>query len=89
MLKQLAPAPLVNWSRILDEVRGAGYTVAQISYFTQIPRSTLLDYHNLGAEPRHSNGSTLLKFWVEVTGKLAEDAPTWTRPPSAAEYRRM
>jgi len=89
MTKQLAPAPLVNWSRILDEVRGAGYTIKEISQYTQIPRTTLLGYHNLGAEPRHSSGAMLLRFWVQVTGKDIECAPTWTPPPSAAEYRRM
>jgi len=89
MTKQLAPAPLVNWSRILDEVRGAGYTIKEISQYTQIPRTTLLGYHNLGAEPRHSSGQMLLRFWAQVTDRDPESAPTWTPPPSVAEYRRM
>lgn len=89
MTKQLAPAPLVNWSRILDEVRGAGFTIREIAQYTQIPRSTLLGYHNLGAEPRHSSGAVLLRFWMQVTGKEIDAAPTWTPLPSAAQYRRM
>jgi hypothetical protein len=89
MTKQLAPAPLVNWSRILDEVRGAGYTIREIAQYTQIPRTTLLGYQNLCAEPRHSSGDRLLRFWAQVTGKDASAAPMFTPPPSAAEYRRM
>lgn len=80
---------MVDWSRILHEVRGAGWSFREIAEYTQIPKATLLGYRNLGAEPRHSSGETLLRFWVQVTGKDAESAPTWTPPPSAAEYRRM
>ncbi|SDI65112.1 hypothetical protein SAMN04487926_12146 [Paraburkholderia steynii] len=88
MTFELAPAQVVDWSRILDDVRRAGYTVSEVAYYTQIPKSTLLGYRNHGAEPRHSAGSKLLRFWAQATYADERQPPLRDPIPSAADFRR-
>ncbi|MDN7848109.1 hypothetical protein [Burkholderia seminalis] len=87
-MTRVEPARAVDWFRVLEDVRRADYTLAEIAQFTQIPRTTLLGYRNLGAEPKHYAGVTLLKFWAQVTGRQPDDAPTRQRMPSVSESLR-
>jgi hypothetical protein len=79
----------VDWALVLADVRRAGYTIAEVAEYTQIPRTTLLGYRNLGAEPRHAAGDVLIRFWAQVTERGVGDVPMTDVVPSAAEYRRM
>ncbi|WP_070106306.1 hypothetical protein [Burkholderia plantarii] len=82
------PVRVVDWFRVLEDVRRADYTLAEIAQYTRIPRTTLLGYRNLGAEPKHWAGVTLLKLWSQVTGNTAADAPTIERLPTVSDILR-
>jgi hypothetical protein len=87
---EVRPAPLVvNWSRVLDQVRGAGFTMSEVEAFTGIPRSTLLGYQNLGHEPRHSSGIVLLRFWAEATKADVNDPPMMPRSRLSSRIYRQ
>ncbi|MBW5807453.1 hypothetical protein FOZ70_22240 [Burkholderia sp. COPS] len=86
--RPIEPAASVDWFRVLEDVRRADYTLAEIAQYTQIPRTTLLGYRNLGAEPKHYAGQTLLRMWTQVTGKPPGDAPTVQRMPSVSDILR-
>ena len=53
----------VDWPRIIEDLRRTGLSVEGMSEATGIPRSTLLGYRNLDAEPKHADGEALLNLW--------------------------
>ena len=87
-MTRVEPARAVDWFRVLEDVRRADFTLAEIAQFTQIPRTTLLGYRNLGAEPKHYAGVTLLKLWAQVTGNAPDQAPTVQRMPTVSASLR-
>ncbi|OXJ16000.1 hypothetical protein [Burkholderia sp. HI2500] len=86
--RPIEPAQSVDWFRVLEDVRRADFTLAEIAQYTQIPRTTLLGYRNLGAEPKHYAGVTLLKLWAQVTGNAPDQAPTVQRMPTVSDILR-
>ncbi len=82
------PVRVVDWFRVLEDVRRADFTLAEIAQYTRIPRTTLLGYRNLGAEPKHWAGVTLLALWSQVTGRAAGEAPTTERMPTVSDILR-
>jgi hypothetical protein len=56
----------IDWWRITMDLQDAGYSLQRVADETFIPRSTLLGYRNLGAEPPHGNGEALLALWRRV-----------------------
>ncbi|KVF08978.1 MULTISPECIES: hypothetical protein [Burkholderia] len=87
-MSRVEPAVSVDWFRVLEDVRRADFTLAEIAQYTRIPRTTLLGYRNLGAEPKHYAGQTLLKLWAQVTGRQPDEAPTLQRMPSVSAALR-
>lgn len=87
-MNALAPTTRIDWFRILEDVAREGFTLYEVSQFTTIPKSTLMGYRNLGTEPRHDVGDTLLAFWSQVMNRPATDAPRVPRMPSAGSIRR-
>ncbi|WP_213768991.1 hypothetical protein [Caballeronia sp. dw_19] len=81
------PRLIVDWARIVEETRRGGYSVAEISQYTTIPKSSLLSYQFNGTEPTHSTGVVLLRFWGTTTKQDANDPPLIRRPLSAASFR--
>ncbi|MCW5643084.1 MAG: hypothetical protein KIT63_13380 [Rhodoferax sp.] len=57
----------VDWERIIADLIRSGFTITDIVQATGIPHTTLLGYRNLGAEPRHWAGETLLQLWRDRT----------------------
>lgn len=53
----------VDWERIIADLIRSGLTIMSIVEATGIPKSTLLGYRNLGAEPKHWAGEVLLQLW--------------------------
>ncbi|MGX5880091.1 hypothetical protein MJS38_06445, partial [Burkholderia gladioli] len=82
------PVRVVDWFHVLEDVRRADFTLAQIAQYTCIPRTTLLGYRNLGAEPKHWAGVRLLTLWTQVTGRAAAEAPTIERMPTVSDILR-
>lgn len=65
----------VDWFRLLDQLKDEGYSLYDLSFFTEIPKSTLLGYKN-GSQPPYHQGLCLVRFWAEATGQSIDDVPT-------------
>lgn len=63
MLQTLAPDQRVDWWQILQDLSMHGLSLEAISEVTSIPKSTLLGYKNLDAEPKHADGERLKALW--------------------------
>ncbi|CUJ67591.1 Uncharacterised protein [Achromobacter sp. 2789STDY5608628] len=74
----ITPAPPVDWNRVFLTLRGEGYTMHDVAAYTGIPRVTMIGWSQ-GAEPRHQDGETIIRFWSEATQLPREALPT--RPP--------
>lgn len=59
----LAPDQRYDWWRILEDLRMHQMSLESISDATSIPKSTLLGYKNLQAEPKHADGERLIAVW--------------------------
>lgn len=53
----------VDWEKVIEDLRRSGLSVEAMAESTKIPRSTLLGYRNLDAEPKHADGEVLLRLW--------------------------
>ena len=53
----------VDWWRLLEDLRRTGLSLEAISGAVSIPKSTLLGYRNLDAEPKHADGTLLVALW--------------------------
>ena len=49
----------LDWWRVIEDLRRTGLSIEGIAEGTQIPKSTLMGYRNLGAEPKHADGEQL------------------------------
>lgn len=56
----------VDWFRVLAELQGRGYNLANISAAINVPKSTMMGWRNLDAEPRHADGERLIALWCRV-----------------------
>ncbi|HAV37441.1 MAG TPA: hypothetical protein DCX52_13995 [Massilia sp.] len=65
----------VDWFRLLDQLKDEGYSLYDVSFFTEIPKSTLIGYKN-GSQPPYHQGLCLVQFWAEATGNGIADVPT-------------
>jgi len=63
MMQHLQPGHRVDWWRVIDDLRRTGLRVEDMSAGTGIPRSTLAGYKNLDVEPKHADGTALLRLW--------------------------
>lgn len=68
----------VDWWKVITDLTSRGYRVVQIAAITGIPKSTLLTYRNLDAEPRHADGEALRVLWEQVM-----------RPPLPTRDRKL
>ncbi|ANA34460.1 hypothetical protein LMG18090_04037 [Ralstonia mannitolilytica] len=64
----------IDWFRVFVQLKDEGYSLNDVSHFTDIPKSTLIGWKN-GAEPKHSQGVCLLTFWAQATGHGSDEAP--------------
>ncbi|HWK72193.1 MAG TPA: hypothetical protein VNS29_15270 [Burkholderiaceae bacterium] len=69
---------VVDWFRLLVQLKDVGYTSYAVSHFTGIPKSTLMSYKQ-GTQPSHQHGERLLKFWGEAIGAPVATAPRISR----------
>ncbi len=83
-MMHITPAPPIDWNRIFLVLRGEGYTLRDVSNFVGIPRATLQGWMS-GAEPRHQDGETVIRFWSEATQMPRECLPV--RHPAAFASR--
>jgi len=62
-MTELTHGHRVDWWRVLEDLRRTGLSLEAIAVSTTIPKSTLLGYRNLDAEPKHADGSVLVALW--------------------------
>lgn len=74
MMHPVTPAPAIDWNDVFLGLQGEGYTMHDVAALVRIPRSTLMGWR-AGAEPRHQDGETVIKFWTEATGRARESLP--------------
>ena len=72
---QRASAVRVDWFRLLDQLKDEGYSLYDVAFFTEIPKSTLIGYKN-GSQPRYHDGLCLVQFWAETMGRTMAEVPT-------------
>ena len=65
----------VDWFRLLDQLKDEGYSLYDVAFFTEIPKSTLIGYKN-GSQPRYHDGLRMIQFWSEATGQPIAEVPT-------------
>lgn len=65
----------VDWFRVMAELQGKGYSVTSISAAIDVPKSTLMGWRILDAEPRHSEGERLVGLWCQVMGQPRDAMP--------------
>ncbi len=82
-MTRIQPAEPVDWKRMFLTLRGEGYTLYDVSNFVGIPRMTLQGWMN-GAEPRHQDGETVIRFWSEATQLPREALPVRPRAEFAS-----
>lgn len=71
----------ISWFHLFALLKRKGWSLYRIETHTGIPKSTMLGWSN-GAEPKHSDGETLIALWLEVTGESRDDLPTERKYPS-------
>ncbi|RQO38625.1 hypothetical protein DBR37_01650 [Herminiimonas sp. KBW02] len=77
MLKPVEPL-LIDWFYVLLDIQRKGYTPATIGMAIDVPRTTILGWRDLHANPRHIDGEKLIALWCSVTGNTRETLPKAT-----------
>ncbi len=70
----VTPAPAIDWNSLFLTLQREGYTMNNVAAYTRIARSTMESWRR-GAEPRHQDGETVIKFWSEATQLPRESLP--------------
>jgi len=65
----------VDWFRIIADINGKDFSMVAISQHIDVPRTTVIGWKNLNAEPKHDEGQRLLMLWHEITGKTTDEVP--------------
>jgi hypothetical protein len=66
----LAPGQCVNWWQVIQDLHMHGMSVQAIADVIYVPKATVLGWKNLGAEPKHADGSRLVALWQSrMTGE--------------------
>jgi hypothetical protein len=63
MTYTIQPGQRCDWWRVLEDLRMHGLSLEAIADATGIPKSTILGYKNLAAEPKHADGDRLIGLW--------------------------
>lgn len=66
---------IIDWFQVIAMLTKAGYSAQSISDVIKVPRTTLIGWKH-GAEPRYSEGESLIAFWCQITGLDREKLPT-------------
>jgi len=64
----------INWPAIVRDLEATPMTARRIGTLIGASHSAVLGWKNLGKEPGHYLGETLIALWTEVTGNTREAA---------------
>lgn len=67
-------ATRINWPAIVRDLEATPMTARRIGTLVGASHSAVLGWKNLGKEPGHYLGETLIALWCEVTGNTREAA---------------
>jgi len=80
--------PSVSWWHVIVMLERHGYTHAAIAGAIGSKRTTILNWKNMGQEPSHQIGESLIDLWCSVEQKRRDDLPMRVgRTLSAAQFR--
>jgi hypothetical protein len=65
----------VDWFRVLAELQGKGYSVTAVASAIDTPKSTVMGWRILDAEPRHAEGELLVGLWCQVMEEPRDALP--------------
>lgn len=70
-----APRSTVSWWHVVVSLERHGYTQSAIAAAIDSKRTTVLNWKNNGASPRHEDGERLIELWCAVMFKERNDLP--------------
>lgn len=59
----IPPGQRCNWWQVIRDLQMHGMSLEDIAEAAYIPKSTLMGYKNLDAEPKHADGERLIGLW--------------------------
>jgi hypothetical protein len=71
-LHALPPGQCIDWWRVIQDLHMHGMSVTAIAEAVYTPKSTVMGWKNLGAEPKHADGQRLLALW---TSRMVGEPP--------------
>lgn len=78
----------VDWFRVIADLNGKGLSLVAISEKISVPRTTVIGWKNLYAEPKHSTGERLVSLWCETMRVKRNDLPLVKINYTAAKTKR-
>lgn len=88
--RPIVEAPPVSWWHVIVDLERHGYTHGQIASVIGSQRSTVENWKNRAAGPRHDDGERLIALWCAVTMRPREDLPKRTDGVlSASAFRSL
>lgn len=83
----MAARYVVDWERVITEVRQRGLSTNTIARYIDVPRRTLGAWMD-GCQPAHDAGERLIAVWCTVCDRSRIDVPMIAKPLSAADILR-
>jgi hypothetical protein len=78
----------VSWWHVVVSLERHGYTQSAIAAAIDSKRTTVLNWKNNGASPRHKDGERLIELWCAVMQQGRDELPLKVgQTLSAAQFR--
>jgi DNA transposition AAA+ family ATPase len=78
MRRTLPPGYRVDWFRLIGELGAGGVSTYDIAARIGVCQATVMAWRN-GTEPRHMDGETVIRLWLQLTQAKPDTVPTVRR----------
>ncbi len=82
-IEQLSARSVIDWFRLIEDLRGRSYSYRNIHALTGISIGSLTGYCN-GGSPSHQHGEAIISLWLTATRRSRDDLPITTKQLSAS-----
>lgn len=65
----------IDWFQVMLDISRQGYTLKTLSAAVDIPRTTLIGWRDLDAQPRHNDAERVIALWCQVTRNNPQNIP--------------